>query len=87
MNGNSADIISSIQKYEDGYLSAKLETAINVRNEWFEKKSFLEQNLPAVFDPSQKYTLKKQISECDTKIKECENEILSTITKSSIDVN
>lgn len=79
LNKNIPNIIDNIDSPQAKYLKSKLETAYTARQEWNEKKAFLETNLPSISDLNQKFSIEKQISECNKKIKIYENDIV-TIT-------
>ncbi|AWV97035.1 SMEK domain-containing protein [Arcticibacterium luteifluviistationis] len=78
LNTNIPSIINKIDNPQDEYLKSKLKTAYNARQEWYEKKAYLETNLPSISDLNQKFSIEKQISECNKKILIYEKDIVTT---------
>lgn len=76
LNKNIPTILNKIDRFQDKYLKSKLETGYTVRQEWYEKKAFLEANLPSISDLNQKFSIEKQIKECNKKIQIYENDIV-----------
>lgn len=79
LDTNLPSLKTKIDKFQDNFLKSKLETAYIARLEWYEKKAFFETNLPSISDLNQKFSIEKQISECNKKIEIYENDII-TIT-------
>lgn len=85
LDSNFQTIITELKKYIDmETLAIRIESAHKAKISWHEKKSFLESNLPALSDLNQKYSVNKSIQECEEKIKNYEEEIISILTKISI---
>lgn len=72
---------SILTKFENTYLTSKLEAACKARQEWYEKKSYLALNLVSIYDVNQKFSVRKSIEECDKNITSYESEICSIIAK------
>ena len=79
LNKNIPGIKNKMDTLQDKYLKLKLNTAYIARQEWYEKKAFLETNSPSISDLNQKFSIEKKISECNNKIRIYENDIV-TIT-------
>lgn len=67
------------QNYKNEYLKSQLNNAYKARQEWFDKKSYLEVNLASIYDINQKFSIDKSIRECNDKILEYENTIFNLL--------
>lgn len=56
---------------------SQINSALKVRNIWYEKKNFLEQELPKIYDLNQKFNIYHSIEECNSKIEEYEKLIMN----------
>jgi hypothetical protein len=66
---------------QEKYLKSDIDSAYSIRNEWQEKKSFLELNLATVSDLDSKFSVIKKIEECTIKIQDCDDRIAFSINQ------
>jgi hypothetical protein len=76
LNKNLPHIKNKLGDFQNKFLKSKLEASCNARQEWYEKKAFFEGNLPSISDLNQKFSVEKNLKECNQKIELYENEII-----------